>query len=219
MRGTVEKCYMCDREGTTREHVPPFGFFPSLHRENLITVSSCPDHNHKNSKDVEYVRNVIVSHYGTNELAREYFKNKVVRSFDRSPKLKSQTFRKRKPILVSDQETIVYQIEMDRFKLILKAIAYAIYFKDFGESYHGDWAILSPSMVAGKVAFENSADTYNLKILEELAKVPFVEKKVNNPQVFKYHEYIDAGGGVIYKFEFYEGFIVCVFTPTSKNES
>jgi hypothetical protein len=59
---TMNKCYMCDAAGTTKEHAPPDCFFPKGYRAGLWTVPSCDAHNSRNSKDVEYVRNVITSH-------------------------------------------------------------------------------------------------------------------------------------------------------------
>jgi hypothetical protein len=48
-------CYMCDRDASSREHVPPAAFFPEQkespdgkdYRRNLITVPSCSKHNYE----------------------------------------------------------------------------------------------------------------------------------------------------------------------------
>ena len=44
-----EVCYWCGTsligEAKEREHVPPFGFFPKGHREKMMTVPACKDHN------------------------------------------------------------------------------------------------------------------------------------------------------------------------------
>jgi hypothetical protein len=77
---------MCNAEATTSEHVPPRSFFPGTHRKNLVTVPSGYDHNHDQSLDVEYVRNVIASLYGGNEQAEQMI-GPTERSFDRSPAL------------------------------------------------------------------------------------------------------------------------------------
>ena len=57
----ARKCYVCGREATSREHVPPRCFFPddNRYRKQLITVRSCTEHNEDTSLDDEYVRNVI----------------------------------------------------------------------------------------------------------------------------------------------------------------
>ena len=95
-----ETCYMCDKPSVTREHAPPLAFFPSDLRGNLITVPSCTAHNNDNSKDVEYVRNIVVTDINTNELARYMFRSKVLPSFRRSPKLKRQTFARYREVFV-----------------------------------------------------------------------------------------------------------------------
>src|SRR6185503_5255413 len=94
------KCYMCDKPAVTREHAPPLAFFPSDLRVNLITVPSCKFHNNDNSRDVEYVRNIIVTDINSNEVARELFSKKVLPSFKRSPKLTSKTFAKVREVRV-----------------------------------------------------------------------------------------------------------------------
>src|SRR6185437_6074985 len=72
----AETCYACDQPATTREHVPPFSFFPEGHKQNLITVPSCAAHNNANSKDVEYVRNIITTSFGVNSVGETIFSTK-----------------------------------------------------------------------------------------------------------------------------------------------
>lgn len=198
---------MCDATGLTREHVPPLSFFPSGYRIDLITVPSCHEHNSKNSKDVEYVRNIIVSDFGTNSIARALFKDKILRSYSRSPKLKQRTFENRIPIIVEGQDSVIVKLDMPRFRLVMQAIAYAIYFKDFGESYSGEWLIYSPSMVASKPIEQDLPDRVNPELRAAFNLIPFTPKPATNPQIFKYAIY-EGGRGIFYKFEFYEGFIV-----------
>ncbi len=114
----IHGCYMCDATAVTKEHVPPKCFFPDRLRRNLVTVPSCVDHNLENSKDVEYVRNVISTQRGTNDVAAELFE-KTKRSFDRSPKLMSQTFRSMTPIIVSGEETGAFTVDLARHKSVV----------------------------------------------------------------------------------------------------
>lgn len=200
---------MCDAEGTTREHVPPFSFFPKGHRQNLFTVPSCPEHNNNNSLDVEYVRNVIVSHISTNALARTWFQGTALRSYERSPKLKNQTFAKITPIIIDGQETVIVECDMPRYESILKAIAYACYFRNFGKRFKGDWVIFSPSMVSTEILLQGLADP-NERLRAALYGLPFTDIPTSNPEVFKYSVHIeDEPDGIYsYRFEFYEGFVV-----------
>jgi hypothetical protein len=57
---------MCSADATTREHVPPKSLFPKGYRENLTIVRSCVTHNHDQSLDIEYARNLITGFYGVN---------------------------------------------------------------------------------------------------------------------------------------------------------
>lgn len=98
---------------------------------------------------------------------------------------------------------------MERFSRVIKAIAYALYFRDSGKPYFGDWIIHSTSLVS-----MNLADNPFMKGMRELLqKSPFVEKPAPSPSVFKYSEFVDSKGGIIYRFEFYEGFIVHAIMP------
>ncbi len=53
---------MCERDATSREHVPPLCLFPEIKdtkginfRKDLITVPSCDLHNSKKSDDDEFL--------------------------------------------------------------------------------------------------------------------------------------------------------------------
>jgi hypothetical protein len=201
------KCYMCDAEGTTREHVPPYCFFPEGYRENLMTVPSCPDHNTKNSKDVEYIRNIIVAHFATNNLARGHFQSKVLRSFKRSPKLFTQTFGDATPIILDGQETGVSFLEMQRFKTVMEAIAQAIYFKFSGKTHLGKWEIFGTSMVSAAMIFEGKLDgSEELRRLLrglDLTELPMPQPEVFTCGVKQWNEETLA-----YEFRFYGGFVV-----------
>ena len=78
---------MCDADGVTREHVPPLSFFPEGFRVKLWTVRACGAHNLKNSKDVEYVRNVIVCFRNVSGTAHALAESAAFRSFERSAAL------------------------------------------------------------------------------------------------------------------------------------
>jgi len=79
------ECYACTAPASDREHVPAKSFFPSGMRGNLLTVPSCREHNGGYSKDVEYVRNMIVCREGLNSVGQQMLES-AKRSFDRSTK-------------------------------------------------------------------------------------------------------------------------------------
>jgi hypothetical protein len=168
---------MCAAKATTTEHVPPRSFFPKGYREQLFVVPSCENHNNDNSLDVEYVKSLIVHSNETNSVARDHFKNSVLRSYVRRPNFSKRLFKNRKPIIVNGEETIVFQIESDRFENVIRAISLAIFFKDFGKRYNGDWIIFSPSMVSTRKAFDGKAEPHIVQMREMISRLPFVEKE------------------------------------------
>ena len=207
---------MCDSEGITREHVPPLSFFPKGHRNNLLTVPSCSEHNHGNSLDVEYTRNVIVSQISTNALARTWFQGPPLRSYKRSPALKARTFARFTPIIVDGRETAIVECDMTRFNSVLEAVACACYFKDFGRTYNGEWIIFSPSMVSTKILLQDLPDP-NISLRVALQSLPFTDMPTSNPEVFQYSVHVEHEPDDVYsyRFEFYEGFIIhAVRKPT-----
>jgi len=164
-------CYMCDSEATTTEHAPPRAFFPKGYRENLLTVPSCLKHNHSQSLDIEYTRNVIASIYGGNNQAEQAFEV-AERSFDRSLGLFYQTFGEFETIVVDGQETGVFPFDLQRLKSVMKAMANAIYFRDYGHRCTADWKIFATSLKSredldGQVSqwepFENFFKVSNLR--------------------------------------------------------
>jgi hypothetical protein len=119
---------MCEKPAFNREHAPPLAFFPKDLRANLITVPSCKLHNNDNSKDVLYVRNIIVTDVNTNEIARRMFKERALPSFRENPKLTRQTFTKVREtevwgmpsaIVSSNRKRVDPSHESDSFSTIL----------------------------------------------------------------------------------------------------
>src|SRR5438270_11772363 len=111
-----KKCYRCNEDSVTREHVPPLSFFPTEHRNNLITVPSCRLHNNDNSKDVEYVRNIISMSRSANIVGSKYFWSKGFRSLKRSPKLLKRTFNLQEFVGVEKQWHFGFQTDRNGFE-------------------------------------------------------------------------------------------------------
>jgi len=123
-----EYCYACKERASTKEHAPPLCFFPEGRRNNLITVPSCQIHD--NSKDVEYVKNVVVSAASLGPESRSVFA-KTLRSVERSPALLATTY----PILYALEfkgvETGAIEVDLKRFGRVMTAITQAPHFRDF----------------------------------------------------------------------------------------
>jgi hypothetical protein len=211
---TQQTCYMCDRPATSREHSPPYSFFPDDRRVNLITVPSCETHNNRNSKDVEYVRNLITSDLHVNEVGLAMFQ-KARRSYERSPKLFRNTFARVRFVRVCGRETAVNQINLTRFKRVIRAIAYALYFHDFGVKFPRRWNVYNATMVSQNEGFYDRPDMVNPYLRQLFRQAPAAQRDTNQPEVFRYG--VNRGElphEVFYRLLFYAGADVYVFGAT-----
>jgi len=207
----AHECYMCDALATSAEHAPPDCFFPEGYRSNLITVPSCAKHNEANAKDVEYVRNVISTQHGTNGAAALVFET-TKRSLEHSPKLAARTFRDLRPVMVEGTETGAFPIDLPRHRRVMEAIAYALYFRDFGGKKHrGDWQVFTPSFKYAANVHRGESDPWdNFRAYVESAN--YKPMPVPHPEVFKYGVFEMEQSQIIYRFEFYESVVVRAWT-------
>lgn len=84
----AEKCYCCNKNAVSKEHVPPKCIFPNPRPSNIITIPSCDTHNLEKSKDDEYFRWFIVTACAEfSSEAVKLLKGKVIRGLRRSPAL------------------------------------------------------------------------------------------------------------------------------------
>jgi len=196
---------MCDRVATTKEHSPPLSFFPDGLRVNLITVPSCKIHNNDNHIDVEYVRNIIVTDINSNQVARDLFQGKVLRSYRRNRKLVQRTFQKVREVKIGGRETAITRLNRTRFNPIIRAIAFALYFHDFGEKFQYRWHIYNATMLSEGQAFHDMPDDFNPQARAVLRNLPVADRDTNQPEVFKYGVYRSVDHRVIYKLVFYGG--------------
>ena len=72
-------CYAClSATPDTRDHIPPYSFFPSPRPSNLITVPCCASCNNGNSKEDDYVRFVLASLLDRSPAGEAIWETKVV---------------------------------------------------------------------------------------------------------------------------------------------
>ncbi len=201
---------MCPVPATTREHAPPQSFFPEGFRTNLLTVPSCAAHNNANSDDVEYVRNIICTQRGTNEVADLVIET-VKRSYDYNGVLFDRTFYDRRFVTVGGEKTVAFSINLQRHRQIMRAISYALYYRDMGKRHDGGFGIFSPSMLHKNQLYHGRPDpAEGLRRLLESGT--FTSMPVSEPRVFKYGILDPGEGQVLYRFEFYESYIVNAWT-------
>lgn len=203
------KCYMCDEDATTREHVPPRSFFPKGIGENLLTVPSCLAHNQSQSRDIEYVRNVIVACYGINDLGEQTFEI-ARKSFNRSKALFYQTFGDFEAIEFNGVKTGRFRIDLQRMQSVMRPIANAIYYSDYGSRYDAEWKVFVTSLKSLE-DFTGQVNQWQ-PFRNLLVTLQFLDRATPHPTIFKYavHEMPD---GLIFKFEFYGSFTIHCFGP------
>jgi hypothetical protein len=203
-----KQCYACTKPATTKEHAPPFSFFPAGQRTNLITVPSCPGHNNDSSKDVEYARNVISTMFGVNAIGQQLFAAKSIRSFDRSPALMYKTFADIRPVQLQGMMVGAFTVDTARIASVMRACITALHFRETGERA-SDWEIILPNLVfQGDVPAEQSGAWYGF--LSMLRQIPFEVQTTSSPDVFEF-AIAEIPGGRVYSFRFYKGFLVFAF--------
>jgi hypothetical protein len=163
-------------------------------------------HNNDNSADVEYVRNVIVCAYPVNEVGLS-LAPKTQRSFDRSPVLFAQTFKEWWPVLTPQGSSGAFRLDVARFDRVMEAIACGLYCRDEGKQYDGKWGIFSPSLSSLKDLLSGGIDDWE-RFRRMVASVEFSPRPTTQPRVFKYWVWRESDSRLVYKFDFYEGFVV-----------
>lgn len=207
--GTAEKlCYACTEPATTREHYPPFSFFPAGNNVNLTTVPSCELHNNAKSKEVEYVRNIITTMLGVNEVGQSHFLDKSMRSFDHSPKLLNATFADIRPVQINGGTSGVYTINVERMEAVMEACVRAIHFAETSER-RGGWKLVVPNLMFKDGVPEIAVNRWT-QLLSMLVSLPYSVRTTSNPEVFEYAA-AEIVGGHVYALRFYKGFQVYAF--------
>jgi len=206
----AESCYNCGAPATTSEHAPPECFFPEGYNTGLFEVPSCDAHNLHLSTDVEYARNIICQQWGTNLVSYRVAETARA-SFEHSPDLFTRTFESVQPILVAGEETGSFRLDMPRFKRVIRAIAFAMYYRDFGKRNDGDFDVFSTSLHSRSTLYHGAPDGYE-RLRNILETTSFKSMPVPQPKVFKYGVSYPGEGQVHYRFEFYEAFVVYALT-------
>src|SRR6267378_3993215 len=144
-------CYMCEDAAVSHEHAPPKCFFPEAKdvgvdlRANLITVPSCETHNSLRSQDDEYAMMFVVSHYGTNAVAREQFATKCIRALKRSHRLTAEFFRESRPAQLGGKETRTVRVDRERFDRVMEHTCRALFLHEFNSKFTDRLFVWSPA--------------------------------------------------------------------------
>jgi hypothetical protein len=198
------ECYSCSALATDKEHVPAKSFFPSGMRRNLVTVPSCPEHNESYSKDVEYVRNMIVCSEGLNPVGEGMFET-ARRSFDRNEGLFRKSMRGMRPL---GEEAIAFRFDLRRLRTVIRGIARAVYFNQNASRFEGGWNVLAGLHTDASIA--GKPDEWQVRRIL-LDSFEYEDLGFPEPAVFRC-EQAKAGQQVIYRLTFYEGFTAFAWT-------
>jgi len=213
-----KRCYDCNDQATTVEHVPPRSFFPINHRMNLFTVPACKIHNNDNSPDVEYVRNILTFTHATNKVGLEHFKDKVARSFVHSPALKNRTLEGVLEVQVGNQTMGMLTLDVKRFDDLMQSIVRALHFHETGARVKV-WAIVPVSLTHRAGTSTNARRKWK-ELLELSGSVQLIPRNCPNPDVFAFSSACNPSALVgdmwFYDMTFYGGFLVRAFGPAPK---
>lgn len=174
---------MCDQPATGVEHVPPKCFFPEKggFRRNLITVPSCSLHNSKKSTDDEYLRHVLVTSPGTNNLALNLLSGPVMRSYERRPHILNTFFPNFRELPANAEGTAAFQIDLERFESTVGAVVRALYFHRFAHKLSGKFTISWAALRARNL--DESEVSAFMHRIENFAPARY---RSPEPRVFKY---------------------------------
>ena len=195
---------MCDSPSVSDEHAPPKCFFPKTNRKQLVTVPSCDDHNLKTSNDDEYVRNILVTFEGCNELAGGVFGGKAKRSFDNSPKLFKKTFQNVVWKEVDGTKKAAFELDFERVENTMHKIKAALHFNHFDEKVTWKTSTFVKQLVGEDLQDGGAGKLFALLDSEGL------EWFGDNPEVFKYRMVRYPGMPSTFHFVFFEGVDVMV---------
>lgn len=212
----TDTCYICGKQACSSEHAPARSFFPKSMRTNLIQVPSCEEHNESTSKDDEYVRLIISSHFRNNETGKNQSTVKGIKTIQRSPALSQALLENKLDATIvrkdySKEHSIAIQIDRERFDNEIRKIAYALYYHKYGRRWNRALNIATYDL------FDNNGNVDELgKLMLETKKmqeqIGALEYEGDNSEVFKYvFMETDSPDETILQMMFYEGFELWTF--------
>lgn len=173
---------MCEEESVSVEHAPPRSFFPKGMRHQLITVPSCKKHNEDTSLDDEYVRNIITMSIENNQISIDHFFDKTLRSFERSPALTSKILETLKGVSGYETGAKAFRLERSRFDRVIRKIAYALFYNEFGYSWERLLAATTNQIKMPDMSNDHLGEMFD-ELMKDADSIPL---KGSNHQVFQY---------------------------------
>lgn len=208
MKQTFPKiCYWCGigltDETNKKEHVPPFGFFPKGHREELITIPSCEKHNTEFSLLDERFQ-IYIKAIGTNQIAVDDFKDRVVRGLNREQSkrfvenLSNSSFYTD----IDGEKKLLFKIDTQYTEKFVEKVIRGLYFYHNEKPAQGKVLSFSVQFYNPELNYEELFDL----LLNDLRADYMVEGDYNNPDIFRYRYFnlIDYDAFIVV-LNFYKG--------------
>ena len=113
-------------------------------------------------------------------------------------------------MVVNGEPTAIFQLDLERFRRVMRAIASALYCKEHDQSCVGQWEVLSPTLLGANDIAGIPDDWQRFRDL--MRRIPFQPKAAPEASVFRYgvHSFEDARH-FAYALEFYGGFHIYVW--------
>lgn len=212
-----EKCYRCERDATSSEHVPPRCLFPEQkdsegvnYRKNLITVPSCDEHNTGKSNDDQFLLVSLARIIGNNEIAQKLGNSKVKRTFSRTPHLIDSVFKWREEYTVAvgneNFDIVAGTPDAIRLECCFKSIFYGIYKHHFGKMFNGEIRIFMDFLDYLDENINNTKRYLSLRAPKDLEGKEFFG---DNPNIFSYQfADPDYSNILLCKTTYYENIVV-----------
>jgi hypothetical protein len=214
----IETCYMCNREASSREHVPPKCFFPDRKdlpvgidfRRNLITVPSCDLHNSGKSADDEFLLFIVTAQYRGSHLKDKHFESKVMRAFNRSPDRFINMLEGLAPHSCREPdgevfESAVFKVDLARFDRVVRQLACGIYYHHYNKKWMGKSHSISNifGTSGSLLSLENALIASQMdKMSRSFEGLPVHGE---NQQIFRYQLYTRNDSVHALHLEFFEG--------------
>jgi hypothetical protein len=150
------ECYYCGAEAVSEDHLPPSCIFPDPKPSNRISVPSCKKHNSSQSKEDEYFRWFVASASGESPVAEALIRDKVVRQFQKKPKLLRAILKHSGYVDVKTPSGIyvgkepAFQFQRDRIQSVITRITKGFFYHFYGrrlpDNYFVNDFMLNPQL-------------------------------------------------------------------------